>query len=531
MTADLDTLSLPDYPADRDVLPSPARSRGDAAVVAGQPDDPFERSRELFERQLAWAQASEAAGLEHGELEARLALDARELFCQIFQDHLDLRAVREQPLEQAPVGSDGVRRGCVERGRRRALRTVFGQVHVSRITYRAEAHSNLCPADGALNLPVEKHSHGLRRLCAVEAARGSYEDAHAAVQRVCGQRLGKRQLEQLAQSAAVDFESFYEQRAAAASAPAPGDVLVLSCDGKGVVMRQDALREATATAAKRGSPKLKTRLSRGEKPNRKRIAEVGAVYEIKPAPRTPAEVLAPTTAKTLPAPKAKRKWLTASVVQDAATVVADIFDEAEHRDPEHERRWVALVDGNNHQIDRIKAEAKRRNAKVTIIVDLIHVLEYLWAAAWCFFKEGDAAAERWVHEKALAILEGKAGIVAAAIRRKATRRGLDPDKRAKADRAAGYLHNKAPHLDYPTALAAGWPIATGVIEGACRHLVKDRMDITGARWGLQGAEAILKLRAIIANGDLDTYWNYHLARERERIHASRYANTIIPANP
>ena len=166
--------------------------------------------------------------------------------------------------------------------------------------------------------------------------------------------------------------------------------------------------------------------------------------------------------------------------------------------------------------------------KVTIVVDLIHVLEYVWDSAWCFFKEGDPAAERWVHEKTLAILEGKAGIVAAAIRRKATKLGLSEENRAKADRTADYLLNKAPYLDYPTALQSGWPIATGVIEGACRHLVKDRMDITGARWGLAGAEAILKLRALITNGDFDQYWQYHLAHERHRNHVLRYANGVIP---
>ena len=89
------------------------------------------------------------------------------------------------------------------------------------------------------------------------------------------------------------------------------------------------------------------------------------------------------------------------------------------------------------------------------------------------------------------------------------------------------MTNKAPHLDYPTALQRGWPIATGVIEGACRHLVKDRMDITGARWGLTGAEAILKLRAVRCNGDLDDYWAY-LAQERHRVHQSRYANNVVP---
>jgi hypothetical protein len=293
-------------------------------------------------------------------------------------------------------------------------------------------------------------------------------------------------------------------------------------------MRPEALRAQTAKAAARASPKLKTRLSRGEKANRKRIAEIGAVYEIASAPRAAAEVLAPSAEKTDPAPKAKDKWVTASIVQDAAQVIGDVFAEAERRDPAHQRTWVALVDGNCHQIDRIRKEAKARNVKVTILIDFIHVLEYLWSACWCFFDEGDPDAEKWVHEKAFAVLEGKAGIVAAAIRRKATTLKLDPEQRKSADRTADYLLNKRAHLDYPTALTNGWPIATGIIEGACRHLVKDRMDITGARWGLDGAEAILKLRALRSNNDFDEYWTYHRAQEHQRVHQSRYAHSVIP---
>jgi len=142
---------------------------------------------------------------------------------------------------------------------------------------------------------------------------------------------------------------------------------------------------------------------------------------------------------------------------------------------------VALVDGNNHQINRIEAEAADRGVDVTIVVDLVHVLEYLWGAAWCFFDEADPAAEAWVRHRALAILDGKARKVAASIRRRAGSNGLSPTKRTKADACARYLVNKASYLDYHTALASGWPIATGVIEGACRHVVKDRMDVTGAR--------------------------------------------------
>lgn len=151
---------------------------------------------------------------------------------------------------------------------------------------------------------------------------------------------------------------------------------------------------------------------------------------------------------------------------DASSVIGQIFDEAERRDPEHIRTWVALVDGNNHQIERIKAEARTRKITVSILIDLVHVLEYLWKAVWCFYGEGDPGAEGWVRRQALAVLDGKATRVAGSIRRAATRAHLEPIDRAGADTCATYptyLTNKATHLDYPRALEQGWPIATGVI--------------------------------------------------------------------
>ncbi len=327
---------------------------------------------------------------------------------------------------------------------------------------------------------------------------------------------------------ATDFDDFYKQQPRPAAAP--DDVVVISCDGKGIVMVADALRPATAKAAKEADHKLTARLSKGEKANRKPMATVGAVYTITPATRTPADIIASGdhSGARAPAPEAADKWLTASVVDDAAGVVRDVFDEGARRDPDGHHQWVALVDGNNHQIDRIGAEADQRNIAVTILCDFVHVLEYLWTAAWDFYPEGDPKAERWVHEQANKVLHGNATVAAAAIRRKATAHRLGANSRANAERCAVYLTNKAPYLDYPKALESGWPIATGIIEGACRHLVKDRMDITGARWGLAGAEAVLKLRALHTNGDLDTYWDYHLQQEHQRVHQSRYLNGATP---
>jgi len=424
------------------------------------------------------------------------------------------------------IDANGVARGAVERDHERPLATIVGTVTVGRRAYRRRGEENLCPADAALNLPEELHSHGLRELAAIESTRGSFKEAKEAVERSTGVVVGQRQVEGLARAAAVDFETFYDNE------PRPvageGEVVVISADGKGVVMRHEDLRPSTQRAAREAEQKLRTRLSKGEKSARKRMAEVAAVYTVVPVPRSPAEVMASHDEGPKPAPKAQHKWLTASVATEAAEVIGKAFDEATRRDPDHTHPFVALVDGNNHQIDRIKAEAKRRSLDVTIVVDYVHVMEYLWDAAWSFFSEGDPAAEAWVGEKALSVLEGKAGLVAGAIRRKATYLALKGKERKNADTCASYLTAKAPYLDYPTALAQGWPIATGVIEGAVRYLVKDRLDVTGARWSLDGAEAVLKLRALRKNGEWDPYWHFHLAQERKRVHESRYLGNVIP---
>lgn len=490
----------------------------------------FESARQSFEDLVVWLESEEVASLSHGEMEDQLDGRGRDLLRQMFQGQLDLRALRERRADEVVCVED-VTHTAVEPGHRRRLATIFGEVCVERLAYRHRGHDNCYPADAQLNLPTELHSHGLRRLAAIESSRGSFEEATEAINRACGQRPGKRQVETLAARAAADVEDFYATRQHRPTEA--GDVLVISADGKGIVMRPEALRPATRAKAEAASHKLTCRLSKGEKRNRKRMAEVGAVYDLTPVPRTPADVMArhgPHTPAP-PAPAAKAKWLTASVVDDAAQVVAAVFEEAERRDPHHERTWIALLDGNNHQIERVTAEATTRDVPVTIVVDFIHVLEYLWGAVWCFFAEGDPAAEAWVHDRALAILQGKTQQVASGIRRRATAARLTKTKRKKADECARYLTNKAHYLDYPTALTSGWPIATGVIEGACRYLVADRMDITGARWSVDGAEAVLKLRAIRANNDFEPYWHFHLEHERQRVHAARYHHGLIPAAP
>ena len=503
-------------------------------------DEAFTGAREQFAETEEWL-AGEAPGLQHAELEEQLEARGRELVRRLFQGHLDLLAAREERRGDA-AGEDGVVRTRAERGRTRPLVTKFGQVSVSRIAYRSPGRPNVHPLDAVLNLPEEKHSHGLRKMAAIEAARGSMEAAGAAITRATGVTIGKRQVEELARRCAAHVEAFYLQRVTGrARDRCP---LILTFDGKGIVMLPEALRPATAKAAASAENRLATRLSPGEKNGRKRMAELACVYDAVPVPRTPEDVISTPAQKrrkrksqaTAPKkkgkprePQARGKWLTASVTDDIPAVIAAAFGEAERRDPGHQREWAVLIDGNNTQIQAVTAEAARRGVTIVIVIDFIHVLEYCWKAAWSFFDKGEPAAEEWVADQARKILHGNSAQVAAGIRRRATTYGYSPAERAGADECARYLGNKKDYLGYATALEKGWPIATGIIEGACRHIVKDRMDITGARWGLAGAEAVLKLRALIATGDFEDYWRFHLRREHERIHHAKYRETYVLA--
>ena len=240
-------------------------------------------------------------------------------------------------------------------------------------------------------------------------------------------------------------------------------------------MRPGALRAATAKAAARLG-KMRTRLTAGEKPNRKRMATLVTVYDAEPARRRPHDVIAPPGgrhgARALrPGPKALAKWLAGSVRKDPAEVIAAAFDEAEARDPGHLRTWVVLVDGAEHQLDLIRAEAARRGATIHVVIDIIHVLEYLWKAAWSLHDAGDPAAEDWVAVKALAVLAGDSGRAAAEITAEADAAGLTGSQRAGADACVRYLSSKHEFLRYDQALASGLADRDRRHRGSMRHIV------------------------------------------------------------
>jgi hypothetical protein len=488
-------------------------------------------AHEKFEQLITRLRAPQSQAMTHSELEQLIETEGREVLRHLLQAHLDERtpgAVTHTVRDAAGAAHTH------QRSQTRELESIFGSVRLTRTGYGGRGLSSLHPLDAALNLPPERYSHTVRHRAAELAAVQSFDEVVAALTAQTGAHVPKRQVEQLVSRAARDFDAFYavERAATLREARATSEILVITSDGKGVPMCKADLRAATRQAAATRTSRLAHRRSKGEKPGAKRLSTVAAVYTIAPFVRTPDQIIrelrpaADGLPVARPRPEDKRVW--ASVEHPPEQVLWQAFEEAARRDPKREKRWCALVDGNRFQLDLLKMAAPDYGVELTVVLDLIHVSEYLWQAAWALHEEGAAAAEQWVSERLLEILRGHSSRVAAGLRRSATLRRLSDKARAPLDKCAAYLLKYRDYLRYDEYLAAGLPIATGVIEGACRYLVKDRMEVTGARWRLSGAEAVLRLRSLRASGDFAEYWEFHLAREYAREHASRYDTGEVP---
>lgn len=495
------------------------------------PDQHFMLARGKLSEMESYLRSPGALGAEHAEVESWLDQEGRELMRLLLEAHFALRGYAERRI--TVVGEDGVERDEV-RSSERGLESRFGTVPVPRLSYNAAGRPGLRPLDALSNLPPELFSHGVQLMVAKEVAQSSFDEVTARIRDYTGAVIAKRQVEELASRSACDFDAFYSTRAV--DAEKTNDPLVLTTDGKGIVMLHEHLREGTRRRAEQSQNKLSTRLNPGEKSNRKRMAQVASVYTAPPFLREAADVVhtlrdKKAVEKRRPRPVNKRVW--ASVEKDPQPLIRTMFEEAVRRDPERRRRWVVLVDGDPKQLAAVRREAARIGAKVTVILDFIHVLERIWDAARALFGSSTPEAESWVADRLLALLDGASGgEIARRIRWWAKRRqsSLDVARRKAIAKACGYLvdRTRTRLMRYAEALRDGLPIATGVIEGACRYLVKDRMGRTGARWSVAGAEAVLRLRAIWASGDLDEYWRFHLAAEKQRNHLTHYAAAVVP---
>jgi len=489
---------------------------GSEAPLEGEVAAALAAPAEQFAGLAAWA-ADEARYLDHGEREMVIGDEGRELQRLVLQAAFDIDAAREERAAGV-TSAAGIGHGIVEKDHGRGLASVFGPVRVTRMAYRNRREPNLYPADARQVLPADPYSLGMRSLTAFHLAGGGFGQAQEVIEARTGVKIGRAQLTGLAEDLAAWTDDFYAERARDADDDLPDtDVIMMQGDGKGIAMRPEHRKNGGTDPAH---------------PGVKKMAEIVAVADFTPAARQPEDIAAPPARRTArPGPKARDKWVSASVTESIEDMIAAAYDEADRRDPQGARQRVFLVDGNKQQITAIEAQAKERGLKVPVLIDYIHVSGYIGKAAAALHPGDPAAAGQWADGQLLRVLHGRAKAVAATLASVARKTRAHPRTRhldlTDVDRAVTYLDNNRQHMKYDKALAAGWPIATGMIEGACRFVIEDRFGIAGARWSPDGAETILKIRAVVVNGDLGDYMRYYKERYRAEHHLARYDEDTI----
>ena len=475
-----------------------------ATTATATPSDTTPAALE-FALLQSWLASSSALQLPLHQIESQQQAKGREVQRLLLQAHLQHRGTGDVGPAVCLPQPDGDRLYSHRRLGTRTLTTVFGTVKLVRMGYSRPGAPSIFPLDQALVLPARSFSYELQRRLAKAAVQNPFLESVQTIAELTGVSVSKRSLEQILPDAAQDFDAFYRQRS---RQPATGSILVAAVDGKGIPM------------VKPGSAPPTPRLNKGQKVHKKRMATVAAVFTRAPWVRTPQQVvesLFPTCrrtsgdAPTPPRPENKRVW--ASLLKGKTAVIHEVAEEMERRDPSGAKTRLALTDGERAlqiQVDR--------TLHVTLILDLMHVLEKLWKAAYVFHAEGSLEANLWVLDRTLRILFGEVGQVVKGIRQSITKRGLSGAKRKTLNGVADYLYRNRARMHYDEYLAHGWPIASGPVEGACKNLIKDRMERSGMRWTEQMAEAIVQLRAIYLSGDFDRYWEFHIEQDQRRLY-------------
>ena len=447
----------------------------------------------------------------------------------LMQEAVDIAA--SSKAVEPVIGSDGEERGYSRREPKSFI-TKYGKIIADRYRYEGKGCASIAPFDAHSNLPHMAYSYGVQKCIAREAALCSYEESIETVKNHIGVGVPKRQAEGIAQSVSSNADQYYKDTMLAISPEKTAEILVQSYDGKGIPMLQESLREETAAAqSKLPVDQLGKKFKRGLGKHKKRSAQVSAVYTVAPFQRSKEEIIAAIFSEKRyenKRPKPENKQVSASIAKPRKQVIEAGFLEAFKRDPKLTKKWVVLVDGDPGQIDIIENLSKNRSEPVTIVVDLLHVLSYLWKAGKKICKNTKEELHPWVKYYLRLLLEGKSHQVERQLCKLLNTLDLNTKSRKVVLKFMVYLKNHHKYLCYDKYINDGCPICTGVIEGACRYLVRDRMEKTGCRWSLSGAEAILYLRALVKNGDFDEYWEYHMAKEFEKNHQSRFKNGILP---
>jgi len=412
---------------------------------------------------------------------------------------------------------------------RRSYVSVFGPLHVERFVYavREGQRMEFCEVDARLALPESKFSYLLQDWDQSFAMEQPFGKVVQTVRKILGLDQHVDSVERMNRNMAKEVEAFH----ASSEAPPPeeeGEIFVETADGKGVPIRRPA--DAPPIHAHRHQ--------RGPKPDRKKMATVGAVYSVDPFVRTPEEVVEslfrdprekrPTRTRPRPCHKRMRAALNhtnadGDEIDGRAAIFGWISGEIAERNPDSSKPTVRIMDGEVSLWNM--GDLFQENVPVIDVVDLLHVTPRLWKAASVFYAQDSCEAEKFVRHRVLRILRGEVEAVVRGLRRMSTTQ-LAGKQRSQVETICDYFQKNRYRMRYDEYLARGYPIASGVIEGACRHVVKDRLERTGMNWVREGAQPMLDLRCIHLCDQWDQFMEFRCQRETQRLYP--YRDTLTP---
>ncbi len=422
----------------------------------------------------------------------------------------------------------------------RAYQSVFGLYELERVVYGSREGQKIeyVPLDEQLQLPQSKFSYLLQDWNPSLAVKIPYAPVNATLEKMLAISQSVHSLERGNEQLSASVGEFWEARLPGPEAQGE-EIVVATVDGKGVVMRKAKPEPEEAKAGQCDSVREADTSEEDQPKGRKKMAVIGSAYTIAPYVRTPEEVLealfrtpkAPGEEAVEPRPKPLAKAIRASLRRDEEDTLKPAYDEifgwlaeeVRHRRAEGPRATVLLVDGQKSLWTAGKAHLGKESP--IEILDLLHANSYVWKAAALLYPEAKAEALIFfVKPRIKRLLNGEVEGVIQGLRSMGTRRGLKGKRLKQLTQVCAYLQNNAHRMRYDEYLAAGYPIASGVIEGACRHVIKDRMERSGMRWTLSGAQSMLSLRCIYLNGDWEAYMKFHIAKETRRLYPYRAAN-------
>ena len=398
--------------------------------------------------------------------------------------------------------------------------SVFGKLAVPRACYRADGVDGVMPLDAQANLPERSYSYLVQEWMDLLSIRDSFLEGSVTLEKLLGCRVSASRFEVVSRESAGSYDEFYENKEVP-TAESEGEIHTIGFDGKGVpIIKSEAA-------------KIQSRLGKGEKRQKTKEAIVGVSYSTDPKVRTPEEVaenlVYPDKARAKreadkkrgiksPQIRAKNPRRMASLQRSKEEVMKEIISEAKNRNRDSNRPVVAVMDGALCLWTLLTSLLKGMNW--VGILDIIHVTEYLWRVGNALYGENTDLGKKWVYDHLIVILQGRVGSVIGGLKQVLGKRKLKKSHRKALQDAIMYFENHRKWMRYDEYLAAGYPIGSGVVESTCGHTVKSRMEGTGRRWSINGAESILLLRSVYTSNDWDAYWDAHRQLEQKRLYGS-----------